>query len=52
MARERQQKYFEKDWIRNKENISIYFAYNSHKRKAIVIVGSVCPFVCPSLIPL
>ena len=25
MARERQQKYFEKDWIRNKENLSFTF---------------------------
>ena len=32
MARERQQKYFEKDWIKNKENISIYFSYNSPMR--------------------
>ena len=52
MVRERQQKYFEKDWIGNKGNTSIYFSYNSHKRKAIVIVGSVRPFVFPSVIPL
>lgn len=37
MARERQQEYFETDWVTKKEKIFQFTYYNSPKRKAIVI---------------